>query len=385
MAGTDSHAVHAIAGTRPEAVKIAPIVQVMRQSGQRLVVIDTGQQPGRVAEALAPFGLEPDISLGLARIDGGLNELVALTVAGVDAHLATHSPSAVLVQGDTTTALAAALAARMRGIKVVHLEAGLRTYDKERPFPEETNRVLIADLADLHLAPTARAARALAREGHAGDHVVVTGNTIVDALHVLAPAATARRHPAAAGMGPGQQLMVATTHRREAWDGGVRAVAEAIRTLVAARPNLRAVVVTHPNPAIADELGVVLAGVPRVQLLQPQPYEQMLALLSCADLIVTDSGGIQEEAPSLGVPVVVARELTERPEGVAAGWAALAGHDTAVIVQAAGRFLDAPGRDRPRPENPYGDGKAALRSVAGINWLLSGGDRPGDWQPGVCR
>ncbi len=370
-----------VVGTRPEAVKIAPLVPALLGAGLEPLVIDTGQQPGRVAEALAPFGLACDASLGLQRLDGGLNELIALAITAVDGYLRAHRPAAVLVQGDTSTAMAVGLAAAMLSIPVVHLEAGLRTGDRRQPFPEETNRTLLADLADLHLAPTPMAARALAEEGRTGDTVVVTGNTVVDALQVLLPQIVDRPLVDAISYRGGGKLLAVTVHRREAWGEGVRAVAGAVRTLLELHPELHAAVVTHPNPAVAADVREVLAGVARCDLLPPLPYDDMLALLHRADVSLTDSGGIQEEAPTLRLPVVVARSVTERPEGIEAGWATLVGLDADVMVKAVSERLvnrTLP----PSTQNPYGDGQASERCAQAIGWLLGLAARPADWVPG---
>jgi UDP-N-acetylglucosamine 2-epimerase (non-hydrolysing) len=369
-----------VVGTRPEAVKIAPLVPALLGVGLEPVVIDTGQQPGRVAEALAPFGIACDASLGLQRMDGGLNELIALAITAVDGYLRAHRPAAVLVQGDTSTAMAVGLAAVMLSIPVVHLEAGLRTGNRSQPFPEETNRTLLADLADLHLAPTPLAARALAAEGRYGDNVVVTGNTVVDALHILLPQIVDRPLVEAISYRGGGSLLAVTVHRREAWGAGVRAVAGAVRTLLDQHPDLHAVVVTHPNPAVAADVRDVLSGVARCDLLPPLPYDDMLALLHHADVSLTDSGGIQEEAPTLRLPVVVARSVTERPEGIEAGWATLVGLDADAMVKAvterlANRVLP------PSSHNPYGDGLAAERCAQAFSWLLGLAPRPADWVP----
>lgn len=369
-----------VVGTRPEAVKIAPLVPALLGAGLEPLVIDTGQQPGRVAEALAPFGLACDASLGLQRLDGGLNELIALAITAVDGYLRAHRPAAVLVQGDTSTAMAVGLAAAMLSIPVVHLEAGLRTGDRRQPFPEETNRTLLADLADLHLAPTPMAARALAAEGRTGDTVVVTGNTVVDALQVLLPQIVDRPLVDAISYPGGGQLLAVTVHRREAWGEGVRAVAGAVATLLELHPELHAAVVTHPNPAVAADVREVLAGVPRCDLLPPLPYDDMLALLHRADVSLTDSGGIQEEAPTLRLPVVVARSVTERPEGIEAGWATLVGLDADAMVKAVSERLvnrTLP----PSTRNPYGDGQASERCAQAIGWLLGLASRPADWLP----
>jgi UDP-N-acetylglucosamine 2-epimerase (non-hydrolysing) len=377
---TGDRAVAVVIGTRPEAVKVAPLVIALRRAGQATTVVSTGQQPGRVEEALAPFGVEVDVRLQVDRATGSLNELVGEAIRSVDTWLAVTSPAAVLVQGDTSSAFAAAFAASMRGMAVIHLEAGLRTGDRALPFPEEINRQLIADLADLHLAPTPRAREALAREGHSGQRVVVTGNTVVDALETLIPAARARPLPIGVGDIAGRRLLVVTVHRRESWGEGIRAVARAVATLVAEDSGLHAVVVTHPNPAVAADVRAVLAGVPRCDVIDPLPYDDMLALLARADVVLTDSGGIQEEAPSLRIPAVVARSVTERAEGVEAGWADLVGLDTEALVAAVRARLAAAGLPADGP-NPYGDGRAAERCAAAIAWLLGDSERPIDWEP----
>ncbi len=366
--------VYLVAGTRPEAVKIAPMVPALRAAGLGPVLVDTNQQPGRVAEALAPFGLRPNLTLDIHRRDGSLAELIALVTASFDTLLTRATPGAVLVQGDTSTALAVALATHLHRVPLVHLEAGLRTGDRSNPFPEETNRRLIADLADLHLAPTARAAAALAAEGHIGPEVLITGNTVVDALSVLLPAARAAGLAAPTRWG---RHLVVTVHRREAWGQGVQDVARSVRQLLERHPDLHASVVTHPNPTVAADVIAELSGVPRCQVLPPQPYDDMLALLTTADVVLTDSGGLQEEAPSIGVPAVVARWTTERPEGVEAGWADLVGLDPDRIIAAVTARLarHAP----PAVGNPYGDGHAAERAAAAIAWLLGRGPRPADW------
>jgi UDP-N-acetylglucosamine 2-epimerase (non-hydrolysing) len=378
---SDERLITMVVGTRPEAVKVAPLVPALARAGLQPLVVDTGQQPGRVAEALAPFGLAPDATLGLQRQDGGLNELISLAVSGIDAFLRERRPAAVLVQGDTSTAMAVGLAAAMLSIPVIHLEAGLRTRDRQAPFPEEINRTLLADLADLHLAPTPLAARALTREGCHPDTVVVTGNTVVDALGQLLPRVTGRPLVDGISYAGGGSLLAVTVHRREAWGAGVRTVAEAVRTLLEQHPDLHAAVVTHPNPAVAADVRAVLDGTARCDLLPPLPYDDMLALLLAADVALTDSGGIQEEAPTLRLPVVVARAVTERPEGIEAGWASLVGLDSDLMIKAVSERL----RDRtlpPSTSNPYGDGNAAERCAQAISWLLGLAERPADWVPG---
>jgi len=381
-ADPERQTVAVLVGTRPEAVKIAPVVTELRKAGHPVRVVDTSQQPGRVDEALAPFGLAADDTLPLERSAGHLAELVSLVVRSVDEYLEQHALAAVMVQGDTSTAFTAAFAASMRALPVVHLEAGLRTHDRRLPFPEEINRTLIADVATLHLAPTPAARAALAREGHEGQHVVVTGNTVVDALETILPPARERPLPADAGaLGDYKQLLAVTVHRREAWGAGVRTVARSVAALLAEHPQLAAVVVAHPNPAVAADVRDVLAGVARCAVINPLPYDDMLALLARADVALTDSGGIQEEAPSIGIPCVVARAVTERAEGVAAGWADLVGLDESAIGNAVTSRL-APDAVLPSTGNPYGDGRAAARCAQAIRWHLGLADRPADWSPG---
>lgn len=370
-----------IVGTRPEAVKIAPLVAALQAEALTPRVVDVGQQPGRVAEALAPFTLAPDASLAVERPNGDLNELIAAAITAADRYLRSTKPTAVIVQGDTSTALAVGLAAAMLSIPVVHLEAGLRTGNRQYPFPEETNRVLLAGLATLHLAPTPLAARALAAEGVTGSKVVVTGNTIVDSLNLLLPTIRERRLPDGITVASGYQLLAVTVHRRESWGLGVRTVAETVKRLLGERANLHAAVVTHPNPAVRDDVLGVLAGTPRCDLLPPLAYDEMLSLLYQSDVVMTDSGGIQEEAPTLRIPAVVTRVVTERPEGVAAGWADLVGTSASAIHEAVSRRLDHPDLP-PSTRNPYGDGFAARRSARAIGWLLGRGERPEDWVPG---
>lgn len=378
--GRGAGPVAVLVGTRPEAVKVAPLVLALRAAGESVQIVDTGQQPGRVDEALAPFDLKADECLWLDRKAGHLAELVSLVVRDLDERLVDLDPAAVLVQGDTTTAFTAAFTASMRGLPVVHLEAGLRTHDRRLPFPEEINRTLIADLATLHLAPTPAARAALAAEGHRGEHVVVTGNTVVDALETVLPPARLRPLPRAAAELGGRRLLVVTVHRREAWGAGVRTVARTVRTLVGRHPDLAAVVVTHPNPAVAADVHAELDGLARCAVIDPLPYDDMLALLARAAVVLTDSGGIQEEAPSIGLPCVVAREVTERAEGVAAGWADLVGLDEAAIVAAVTSRLDT-SVALPRTGNPYGDGRAAARCAQAIRWHLGRDVRPPDWNP----
>lgn len=361
-------------GTRPEAVKIAPLWRVLHEHPTlRPVLISTGQHRDLLAELHTWFGMRPDVELAVMTADQGLAGLTATVLQTLTDELVRRRPAAVVVHGDTTTSMAGALAARYAGIPVVHLEAGLRTHDLLSPFPEELNRRLTGVMADLHLAPTPAARDNLLAEGVAPGSVVVTGNTVIDAL-----LDTARRaHPVTDESvrrviaGPGR-LVVATLHRRESHGEPLRRVAEALARLTREVPGLRVVLPLHPNPRVRASVWPVLEQCPEIVVCPPLPYPQFVTLLDAADLIVTDSGGIQEEAPSLGKPVLVTRETTERPEAVAAGTALLVGTDPDRLLAAARRLLDDPvahaamaGRT-----NPFGDGRAGVRCAAAIADLL---------------
>ncbi len=392
--------VHLVVGTRPEAIKMAPLALALRRAGLlEPVVVATGQHPTMVAQSLAAFGLAPDVVCQLHRTTGEQSELVAELVPALDSLLA--GSSAVVVQGDTTSALVGGLVAMWRRIPVVHLEAGLRSGDLAAPFPEEANRRLIGVFADLHLAPTSRAAGALRAEAaalasSAGpnavadlDHrVLLTGNTVVDAVLEVAAAVTdpdapepddprlARVHrEVTAG---DKRLLLVTAHRRESWGAPLDDVLAAVRQVVDEHPDVVCVLPAHANPAVRAQVDNALADHPRVLVTEPLPYPELCRLLARASLVLSDSGGIQEEAPSFDVPVLVLREVTERKEAVESGWALLVGTDPFRIVDAAKSTL---GGDWVRPEtgNPFGDGRAAERGAQAIAWMLGHADRPLDF------
>ncbi|MFI6242534.1 non-hydrolyzing UDP-N-acetylglucosamine 2-epimerase [Micromonospora sp. NPDC050795] len=356
-----------LAGTRPEGVKTAPLIHRLLDDPRFTVrVADTGQQPGRVAEALAPFGLRPEVSLRPQRRSGSLAELAAALITGIDELLTHHRPAAVVVQGDTTTALAGGTAAFWRHVPVVHLEAGLRTNDLDRPFPEEANRAMLARIAALHLAPTQAARANLIGEGIRSSAIVVTGNTVVDALHDLVERGMAQ---APDWVDPARKLVVATVHRRENWGHGVAATVDGLRRLAQACPDAQIVMVTHPNPQLSAEVTTGFAGVTNARVTPPLPYPQMVGLLRAADLVVTDSGGLQEEAATLGVPLLVTRETTERPEALTPGRGELVGTDPERLLSAGLRHL-ASGRTAV-VGSPFGDGRASDRSVVALAGLLN--------------
>ncbi|MCO1658237.1 non-hydrolyzing UDP-N-acetylglucosamine 2-epimerase [Pseudonocardia humida] len=392
--------VHLVVGTRPEAIKMAPLALALRRAGLlEPVVVATGQHPTMVAQALLAFGISPDVVCHLHRTTGEQSELVAELVPALDTVLATSS--AVIVQGDTTSALVGGLVAMWRRIPVVHLEAGLRSGDLAAPFPEEANRRLIGVFADLHLAPTPRSAAALRTEAAAAaeaagtalagdDRILLTGNTVVDAVVAVAADVTgptaaepdderlaAVHREVTAGR---SRLLLVTAHRRESWGEPLDRVLGAVRQVVDDHPDVLCVLPAHANPAVRGQVDTALGDHPRVLVTDPLPYPELCRLLARASLVLSDSGGIQEEAPSFEVPVLVLREVTERKEAVESGWAQLVGTDPDLIVGAAKGALDGDWL-RPTTGNPFGDGRAAERGAQAIAWLLGHAGRPADFTP----
>jgi UDP-N-acetylglucosamine 2-epimerase (non-hydrolysing) len=341
-------------GTRPEVIKLAPVIRAL-EGLATVRICSTGQHGDMMSDAMRAFALKADVDLAVMRPEQPLNLLTARIIEGIDPLLAVEAPDWVLVQGDTTTAFAAGLAAFHRGIQVGHVEAGLRTRDLADPFPEEANRAMIARFARLNFAPTEGARQSLIREGIDAARIVVTGNTVVDAMNLVRGSGTPP---------PGApRVVLITCHRREALPAGLVNVCKAVSKLCGLYPQHRFVFPVHPNPQVREPVFRLLRGIANLDLIDPLPYRASLDLLAAASLVITDSGGLQEEAPSFGVPVVVIREHTERPEGIAAGFATLAGLDAERIQRAAGAWLDDPnsgGRLKEMP-NPYGDGQAAQR------------------------
>ena len=345
-----------VVGTRPEAIKMAPVIRrLQRESGARVVVCATAQHREMLDQVFALFGLTPDIDLDLMRPDQTINALAARVLAGLDEVLAREAPDWLLVQGDTTTAMAAALAAFHRQVRVGHVEAGLRTGDFQHPFPEEMNRRVVDLVSEANFVPTRRAARALAAEEVPEEKIFLTGNTVVDALEQIA---------SREGDVPEEDLVLITAHRRESFGEPLERVVRAIGRLAARFPATRFVHVIHPNPNVRN---VVRRNesFANVTLVEPLDYLALVRLMRRARLILTDSGGIQEEAPTFGKPVLVLREKTERPEGVEAGLARLVGTDEEkIVVEAAALLSDGAARRRMAGKNPYGDGRAAERIAA---------------------
>lgn len=357
-------------GTRPEAIKLFPLVHALA-ADPRFVsrVCVSGQHRGMLDQVLEIAGLVPDHDLDLMRPDQSLDALTAALLTGLGRVMDEEQPDWVVVQGDTATAMAGAMAAYYRKIPVAHVEAGLRSGDIHHPWPEEVNRKVIGTLAALHCAPTETAAAALRRENVDPATIHVTGNTVIDALHWITARIEAEPDLAQglAEIEPrfaGKRIIGVTSHRRENFGDGMAAIAEAIRRL-AARPDVAVVFPVHLNPNVRQVMNAELAGLDNVALLEPLDYPHFARLIDLATLMLTDSGGVQEEAPALGKPVLVMRETTERPEGVEAGTARLVGTDAARIVAEAERLLDDDEAyaAMARAHNPFGDGQSAARIV----------------------
>ena len=389
-------AIPVVVGTRPEAIKLTPLILALRGSEHfHPVVVSTGQHHRMVAEIFDLAGIETDVELWIGSAHAPLNERVAAVlrrfedfcrewfgaegkaVASREEIASGHFPPAILVHGDTSSAMAAALAAFHLRIPVVHVEAGLRAGGLNlTPFPEELNRRLISKIACFHCAPTATNQENLVRENISFHLTLRTGNTGIDALHWASAIDVPFADDRVAALYEGERrLIVVTAHRRENWDGGLAGVAEGVRRVATAHPELSVIVPLHPNPLVREQLGSPLEGLENVLLTEPLGYAQFARLLKRAHLVITDSGGIQEEAPSLGKPVLVARESTERTEGIEAGTLSLVGTDPDVIAAETERLLtdEAAYRRMAEAPNPYGDGHASERIVAALQQLTFGG------------
>ncbi len=354
-------------GTRPEAVKLAPVVaELRRHPDLRVRVVATAQHREMLDQALAVFGVAPDVDLDLMRPGQTLPDLTARLVTALANTFEAERPDAVLVQGDTTTAFAGALAAFYAHAPVGHVEAGLRSGVPDDPFPEEANRRLVGVLADLHFAPTPRAANNLRREGVPEARILVTGNTVIDALLGVLRALPSAPAP------NGRRRLLMTMHRRENWGGPIREVCVAVREVLEARPDVELLFPVHRNPLVREEVGGVLAGHPRVELAEPLDYGELVRAMRDCTLVLTDSGGIQEEAPTLGKPVLVLRRTTERPEAVEAGCARLVGTERAAVRGELMRLLDEPAAYAAMAHvaNPFGDGRASERVALALRQRL---------------
>lgn len=367
-------------GTRPEAIKMFPVVFALRETGRFDVkVVVTAQHRELLDSVLALAGLSPQLDLDLMQPDQSLDALATRILTRFGAALDALRPDRVLVHGDTLTTMMAALACYFRRIPVGHVEAGLRSGDIYSPWPEEVNRKVTGVVADLHFAPTETAAAALRAENVAADAIHVTGNTVIDALHYaqaritadpsLAPTIATLRERFA-----GKRIIAVTAHRRENFGKGMAQIAAALQEL-ALRDDIAIIYPLHPNPNVGGVMRQALCGYDNIALIEPLDYLDFVAMMAASDIVLTDSGGIQEEAPSLGKPVLVMRDTTERPEGVAAGTARLVGTDARAIAEQATQLLD----DRSaylamsRAHNPYGDGQAARRIADIVTTMLDHG------------
>jgi UDP-N-acetylglucosamine 2-epimerase (non-hydrolysing) len=356
-------------GTRPECIKLAPVLAALRARPGDFdtIVCSSGQQREMLDQALAAFELRVDRDLDVMRPDQSLAELTAALVTGFSAAISDIRPDWILVQGDTTTAFAAALTGYYQRTPIGHVEAGLRSSDRFNPFPEEINRRIISSIADLHFAPTQAAANALRSEGVRGDTIHMTGNTIVDALVALqsrleTPDGATHISTAVRELAASSAFILVTCHRRENFGEHLRAILRAIRRIALAHPSHRVIFPVHFNPHVRALTAPILGDVENVHLLEPVSYPDSIHLLSRARLVLTDSGGLQEEAPSFGVPVLVLRVKTERPEAIEAGLAELVGVDEDRIVARAADLLARPlGSVRHPMRNPFGDGRASER------------------------
>ena len=383
---TGSRRIMVIFGTRPEAIKLFPVIAALNEAdGLEPVVLVTGQHREMLDQVLEIAGLAPDHDLALMQPGQSLDEISARLLTGIGAVLDAEKPDMVIVQGDTATAMCGALAAYYRKLPVAHVEAGLRSGNIYHPWPEEVNRKIIGGFADLHFAPTETAANALRREAVPDDKILVTGNTVIDALHWVTakladdPAQASVIAPVEARFA-GKRIIGVTTHRRENFGSGMDDIAHAIRDL-AARDDVAIIFPVHLNPQVRAAMLPILGGLDNVALLEPLDYLNFTRLLQIAELMLTDSGGVQEEAPALGKPVLVMRDTTERPEGVAAGTAKLVGTDRATIVAEATRLLDDPAAyaAMAQAHNPFGDGHSSGRIADAITrWFATSGSVQAD-------
>ena len=379
-----------IYGTRPEAIKVAPIIKAIEKAdGLENVIVVTGQHREMLDQVNTLFGIVPDHDLNIMSAGQSLNGIVAKVISGVDAVLEEEKPDAALVQGDTSTVMGAAVAAFNRQIPVIHLEAGLRSGDINSPFPEQANRKLTSQIAALHLAPTSTSKSNLTREDVSENDIVITGNSVIDTLLFATSNVdvsfddprleTLQQKKAAGGTG---KILLVTAHRRENLGSAMEDIGNAVSDLAEKYPELTIVFPIHKNPKVRSAITPAIEGLENVLLIEPLAYAQFTRALSLADIVLTDSGGVQEEAPSLGKPVLVMRENTERPEAVLAGTVKLIGTHRQRLVDEVSLLLDSSEAYSAMANavNPYGDGEAARRTIEAIRWKFADGtERPEDF------
>lgn len=365
---------------------MAPVIQVLRSSPDHfhVTVVVTAQHREMLDQVLSLFGIVPDYDLDIMQEGQTLFEVTTRALTGLEKVLKEVRPDIVLVHGDTTTTFTAALAAFYLQIPVGHVEAGLRTGQKYAPYPEEMNRHLAGVLADIHFAPTARARAALLREGIGPESIYITGNTVIDALHqVVSPGYTFREEVIAQAVNSGRRLVLVTTHRRENWGEPLVNAYRALKRVILNHPDTAMVFPVHKNPLVRQTAAAVFVQCPRVYLTEPLSYEEFTNLMAKSFLVVTDSGGLQEEAPALGKPVLVLRDVTERPEAVEAGTVLVVGTEEERVLAGLERLLNDSifYEQMATAVNPYGDGRAAARIKAGLLHHFGEGPRPAEFRP----
>ncbi|WP_432791708.1 UDP-N-acetylglucosamine 2-epimerase (non-hydrolyzing) [Brevibacterium sp. K11IcPPYGO002] len=364
-----------IYGTRPEAIKVAPVIKALeRDTKLRPIVVVTAQHREMLDQVNEVFDIVPDVDLNLMAHGQTLNAIAGNVISKIDTVLEEHRPDAVLVQGDTTTVMGAAIAAFNREIPVVHLEAGLRSGDINSPFPEEANRKIVSQIARVHLAPTMVSRSNLLADGVPDENIHVIGNTVIDALHWAVERPSKNSIPGLADLEKDERrVLLVTTHRRENLGENMVNIGRAMRHLALRYPDLLIVWPAHKNPQVRASIAPQIEDLDNVVFIEPVEYGEFSHLIANSDIVLTDSGGIQEEAPSLGKPVLVLRENTERPEAVEAGTVKLIGTDVERIIAEVSRLLDDKKayREMANAANPYGDGYSAGRSVVIMNDLLS--------------
>lgn len=376
-------------GTRPEAIKVAPIIIAIEADPElQSITVVTGQHREMLDQVNTMFGIEPDHDMNIMAAGQTLNSVAAKVISGLDEILAEEEPDVVIVQGDTTTVMGAAIATFNRQIPVVHLEAGLRSGYIDSPFPEEANRKLTSQITALHLAPTSTSKGNLTREDISENDIVITGNSVIDTL--MFATKTLEVHfgderlealQQAKKAGTGGRILLVTAHRRENIGEGMSDIGAGVAELARRHPDLTVVFPIHRNPKVRESIMPAVQGLENVLLIEPLAYAEFTRALSLADIVLTDSGGVQEEAPSLGKPVLVMRENTERPEAVVAGTVKLIGTKRQRIIDEVSLLLDSDEayKGMANAVNPYGDGKAAERTIAAIKWKFSGGEKPADF------
>ncbi|PWK76867.1 UDP-N-acetylglucosamine 2-epimerase (non-hydrolyzing) [Aminobacter sp. AP02] len=370
-------------GTRPEAIKMAPLIEELGRSAHcTAVVAVTGQHRAMLDQVNLLFGIRPAHDLNIITERQRLEDITARVLDGVSKVIVAEEPDAVVVQGDTTTCFAAALAAFYRRVPVVHLEAGLRTDDRYNPFPEEANRRLTTQLAAIHLAPTRSSKANLVRDGVRERDIVVTGNTVIDALLDVAGRDVPVANPDLYRIA-GRRSVLITAHRRESWGEPMARTARAIARLARLFPDVTFLLPAHLNPVVREVLLPPLTGLANVVVTAPLDYSDFVWAMHRCDVVLTDSGGVQEEAPTFGKPVLVLRDTTERPEAIAAGTVRLVGTEEDLIVAETTTLLtdQAAYQAMAREANPYGDGRAARRSVRAIEHFFGVGEAPVEFDP----